>query len=193
MPVINDLNQLKPDVASAYRSARSDCADAGIKLKTFETLRTLQVQQAYYAQGRDPGTKKEYKKMTFANDEERNKMKTKIFNAVNLARKVAGLPATTMDEALLIQTYADGVKNPSNHQSGRAVDLSPVYENNVLFYNAPDKSKNPKAYTWYLETMAKVTEIFKAHGFIWGGDWKTSPGDPIGWDPAHYELPEVKA
>jgi peptidoglycan L-alanyl-D-glutamate endopeptidase CwlK len=122
-------------------------------------LRTLEVQQAYYAQGREP------------------------LDEVNYARKKAGLPPISEAENKNTITNADGVKFPSSHQSGKAIDLFPLNINGAIWWGF-----NPKDQIW-LSLMQVIGAVAKKHGLIWGGDWKKKPEDVIGWDPWHVEVP----
>lgn len=69
-----------------------------------------------------------------------------------------------------IVTQCDGIRKPSNHQSGRAVDCA---------FLGPDPYA--ESHPW-----ARYGALVRAQGLIWGGDW-TKPDRP------HAELPaEVK-
>lgn len=74
-----------------------------------------------------------------------------------------------------IVTNADGVKNKSNHQSGRAVDLYP-YVNGEVDYN--DSGDNLRVIAAHIKAVAKCMGI----KIGWGGDWEG------GWDRPHFEL-----
>ena len=61
-----------------------------------------------------------------------------------------------------------GTKTPSNHSWGLAVDL-----------NAPT---NPMRRPLTTDMPSWLPHMWKAYGFIWGGDWTRTP------DPMHYEF-----
>ena len=79
----------------------------GVKYYVSEPLRTLEVQRAYYAQGR------------------RNTLE------VNSLRFIAGLAPIQADGNKKTITECDGDYRPSPHQSGRAMDIYPVVQGKV--------------------------------------------------------------
>jgi hypothetical protein len=70
-----------------------------------------------------------------------------------------------------VQTYCNrniaGSRVKSNHSWALAVDINPA--------------KNPMGSKLVTDIPAKVREIFKAHGFKWGGDYKSKK------DAMHFE------
>jgi len=78
---------------------------------------------------------------------------------VNLSRHVAGLAPIASVENTYTVTNCDGVNTPSNHQGGRALDVVPT-ENGKPVWPVPLDQR-------WLE----VSNVMKAHGFKWGGDW----------------------
>ncbi|MBB6236478.1 peptidoglycan L-alanyl-D-glutamate endopeptidase CwlK [Pedobacter sp. AK013] len=78
-----------------------------------------------------------------------------------------------------IVTFADGVKNKSNHQVksdgyGHAVDIYPYINGKVDFNNAIAL----KTIASHIKSVAKQLNI----GITWGGDWKKP------FDPPHFQL-----
>ncbi|GGG97243.1 M15 family metallopeptidase [Pedobacter zeae] len=78
-----------------------------------------------------------------------------------------------------IVTFADGVKNKSNHQVksdgfGHAVDLYPFIKGKVDF----NDSVKLKSIADHIKKVAKELNI----GITWGGDWKKP------YDPPHFQL-----
>jgi len=90
-------------------------------------------------------------------------------------------PLTEAENTYTI-TEADGVINPSLHQSGRAMDCIPLTRDGRRIYGLRVKDEIWLAQMRFFGTLAKN------HGLIWGGDWKKQPDDVIGWDPWHVEL-----
>lgn len=130
------------------------------------------------------------------------KVESKLREAVEVILKVmekGGLPMLVTDtlrtteeqQALYAQgrtkpgqivTYADGIKVKSNHQApegstlGRAVDMC------FLINGKPAWPNDSKLWNIY-------GAVAKAHGLVWGGDWKDSKGKPRP-DYPHIELPK---
>lgn len=78
-----------------------------------------------------------------------------------------------------IVTYADGVKNKSNHQPkadgyGHAVDIYPYHSGKVQFNDVASLKKIAD----HIKAVAKRMGI----KITWGGDWKRP------YDPPHFEL-----
>lgn len=78
--------------------------------------------------------------------------------------------------------YIAGTKRLSNHSSGRAIDINPLY-NPYVYHNAkgklvvsPSKAKayaNRKAsFPYKIDKNDLCYRTFIEHGFIWGGSWK---------------------
>lgn len=78
--------------------------------------------------------------------------------------------------------YIAGTKRLSNHSSGRAIDINPLY-NPYVYHNAkgqlvvsPPKAKayaNRKAsFPYKIDKNDLCYREFIKHGFIWGGNWK---------------------
>ncbi len=108
------LDDLKPDVAAAARSALADLNNKGIPYMVTATLRTATEQVALWCQGRATP------------------------NVVNVVRKLAGLPPLADAEDSYTVTNADGVNTPSNHQGGRALDIVPLKGNRPVWPPASD-------------------------------------------------------
>lgn len=146
------ISDLAPDVAAAATAAIQDMLDRHVPHAVTSTLRTTAEQVALHAQGReDLGT-------------------------VNRLRELAGLAPIGEDDNSYTVTNADGVKDKSNHQSGRALDIVPVNENDVPIW--PDHSD----VRWQM-----ICVVMKEHGFTWGGNW-TKEKDGIDPDFPHYEM-----
>lgn len=95
---------------------------------------------------------------------------------VNAARKIAGMYALPASENTYVVTNCDGKTTKSNHQSGMAVDVVPaVLENGKLYPIWPPITD---------KRWKEISDIMKANGWSWGGDWKKFP------DPPHYEIKE---
>ncbi|MBQ9607774.1 MAG: M15 family metallopeptidase [Lachnospiraceae bacterium] len=75
-----------------------------------------------------------------------------------------------------------GSTNLSKHAMGVAIDINPFYNPYVTYPNGVEHISPPGSEP-YAERSAdfphkigpgdKVYELFKAHGFTWGGNWKT--------------------
>lgn len=90
---------------------------------------------------------------------------------VQSLRKIANMPPLYPDDNAYTVTNCDGTKTKSAHQSGRAIDIVPI-----------DSRGNPY---WPVDGDSHwvgIANIMKAHGFIWGGDWKDFPDAP------HYQM-----
>jgi hypothetical protein len=158
MGVISAMTKLDPQARVKLENFLGELTRL-IKNKVTETWRSLGLQQAYHAQGRKP------------------------LAEVNELRKKEGLPPISEAENQYTITNADGVKFPSAHQSGKAIDLFPLNINGGIWWGF-----NPKDPIW-LALMQLIGAVAKKHGLIWGGDWKKDPKDLIGWDPWHVEVP----
>ena len=152
------LEDLAPMVCAAALKALSELKAAGVQFVVTYTLRTEKEQAALYAQGRSP------------------------LSEVNALRKAAGLyeikeylgkdKKVHSDNDYTV-TKCDGVKNKSAHQSGKALDVVPDLD--------PSEKQTPGWPAPSDPRWGKIAEVFKNHGFIWGGDWKEFPDYP------HYE------
>jgi len=96
---LSDLTHIARQMAEA---AFADLEKAGIRFACTSTLRTVEEQQALYAQGREPLEK------------------------VNALRAKAGLYRLAPSENTYTVTNCDGIKSKSRHQSGNALDVVPV-------------------------------------------------------------------
>lgn len=70
----------------------------------------------------------------------------------------------------------------SPHNFGCAVDLV----HGLLAWGL-----DPKAWN-IIGHIGKELALSKQIAIVWGGDWKRKPTDPVGWDPAHWELRDWK-
>ena len=96
------LIDLNAETYVLTNEALAELQDLKIPHCVTSTKRTLEEQQALYAQGR-----------------------AKI-EAVNTLRKIACMPIITLAENAKTVTNCDGVRNKSNHQSGNALDIVPL-------------------------------------------------------------------
>lgn len=115
MGVIRDINQLQPELADRVRAFLAACKTKGIEICISETLRTTEVQAAYYARGRRP------------------------YSVVQELYKTAGLGEISEADAAKKVTNCDGVKNKSRHQGGGAIDMVPV-KNGSAWWTAPEQT-----------------------------------------------------
>ncbi|MGL4949628.1 MAG: M15 family metallopeptidase [Anaeroplasmataceae bacterium] len=159
MPTRKDLNLLVPEVKEAVEKTLAALKEQDIPIFVSETLRDQNVQQAYYAQGRES------------------------LEVVNALRKAAGLYLLKDSDNKKTITNCDGVKNKSNHQVrdesglGHAIDLVPGLKKEdgsiVMWWNAPHS-------VW-----EKIGLIAEQNGLDWcfggvGNHWK--------WDSPHFEI-----
>ncbi|QQO10329.1 M15 family metallopeptidase [Breznakiella homolactica] len=110
MGIIKSVDRLQPELARRTRIFLEYCREHAIDVCIIETLRRLEVQEAYYAQGRKP------------------------LETVNELRKKAGLWAITESENS--RTVTNTMK--SRHMEGNAVDICPM-KNGKPWWNAPDE------------------------------------------------------
>jgi peptidoglycan L-alanyl-D-glutamate endopeptidase CwlK len=96
MGINRSIDALRPALAGAVRRFLELCGNSGVKVLVIETDRTQAVQDAYYAQGRQP------------------------VDEVNRLRAVAGLYPIKERENMRITNA-----KVSNHTGGNAVDLCP--------------------------------------------------------------------
>lgn len=94
----------------------------------------------------------------------------KPLSVVNILRKTAGMYPLSEKENKYTVTNCDGDKHKSAHQSGNAIDVVPLEKGKPVW---PSKSDS----RWI-----QISNVFKAHGFKWGGDWKEFQDYP------HYQL-----
>ena len=75
----------------------------------------------------------------------------------------------------------DGTDILSNHAKGFAIDVNPLYNPYVKFYNhglqilpecAAIYADRTKRHPYYIEKGDVCYKIFTAHGFTWGGEWE---------------------
>lgn len=79
--------------------------------------------------------------------------------------------------------YVAGTKRLSKHSRGLAIDINPLY-NPYIRYRGGKTIVSPKGAGRYIDRSKdfgyKIDrndlcyKLFKAHGFTWGGDWKSS-------------------
>jgi hypothetical protein len=103
----NDLNLLRLDFQETAIKILDEFSRAGILYHILETLREQGVQDAYYAQGREPLEK------------------------VNALRKNNGLYLLQSEKENTIATKA----RISNHTKGIAIDIVPVYKNGKIIWD----------------------------------------------------------
>lgn len=108
MGITRDIDKLKPELARRTRNFLKEAEKAGMTVAIIETLRTNEVQLAYYAQGR------------------------KTLEEVNKLRTAAGLWKITDKENKKIITHTLN----SRHLGGNAVDICPV-KNGKIWWTAP--------------------------------------------------------
>lgn len=92
------IEDLDDETERLARHFLLEAHSAGLSVTVTSTLRTREIQLAYFAQGRA------------------------TLEVVNLLRKVAGLKPIPKDENLVI-TKCDGVNTKSKHQEGKAFDV----------------------------------------------------------------------
>ena len=87
-----------------------------------------------------------------------------------------------------------GTHTPSNHSTGRAIDINPLYNPYVRMKGGKTiyQPKTAKAYLnrknhvpYMIKKGDLCYKLFKRHGFIWGGDWKSVK------DFQHFEKKQV--
>lgn len=109
MGICRDINALDPEMQKRTRATMKALEQAGIKAMVFETNRTQDVQDAYYAQGRQP------------------------LEDVNKLRAKAGLYLLTENENREIVTQT----LKSRHTGGKAVDIVPLTASGKIYWKAP--------------------------------------------------------
>ena len=96
-------------------------------------------------------------------------------DVVNCKRHDAGLPPISEGENNIVNN-CDGIKTSeggqgrSPHQFGTALHVVPMVNGNPIW----PANNDPR---W-----KQISQVFKAHGFEWGGDWTDFPDMP------HYQL-----
>lgn len=96
---------------------------------------------------------------------------------VNHLRLMAGLVPITEAENKNTVTECDGINKRSAHQDGRAIDVVVIKNGKAIWR----KDLSPNEYK-------TIGSCFKAHGFVWGGDWPPLDKNGIGWDAGHCEM-----
>lgn len=97
---------------------------------------------------------------------------------VNHLRMLASMLPIKEAENKYTVTNCDGVTTKSAHQDDRAIDVVVVRYGKSLWN-----------YKLYPQEYKQIGDIFRLHGFTWGGDFK--PIDPVsglGFDPFHAEM-----
>lgn len=149
MGICKRIEKLNPKLQERLKVFLKECEYQNINVAILETVRSEEVQKAYYAQGRE------------------------YLEDVNDLRRKAGLYEISDKENKNIVTNCDGVKNKSNHQVkldgwGYAVDIALVDEKGRVRWNAPQSE-------W--ERMGKLAEecgldwVAGGRGAIWGKGW----------------------
>ena len=110
MGLHRDIGLLEPKTREAAEKALAAIAAVGIKVWVNETLRDQPVQDAYYAQGREP------------------------LDAINVKRKAAGLANIGAGESKNIVTHA----KVSRHTTGTAIDIYPAGKAGEARWAAPE-------------------------------------------------------
>lgn len=155
--ICREIEKLHPLMQKQVRLFLELCTAHDCPVQVVETLRTRAVQQAYFAQGREP------------------------LYAVNTKRQAAGLRPIDSYQNRNIITKCDGVKNKSNHQShadgyGYAVDIAPV-SNGYVWWSAPQD-------VWekigLLGERAGLDWSAGGYGNIWGKGWDNPHFDYVG-------------
>jgi hypothetical protein len=106
---MRSLSLLVPDMQAKTKYFLAKLAYSGIAVEIIETLRTKQVQEAYYAQGRSP------------------------LDHVNALRVMAGLWKITEEDNRECITWTLS----SKHLIGKAIDIAPVNLYKRIWWNAP--------------------------------------------------------
>lgn len=149
MGVCRNIETLAPVMQLRVKRFLAECKRQGIKVEVIETVRSEDVQKAYFAQGRES------------------------LEVVNELRKKAGLYLLSESENKKTITNCDGVKNKSNHQKradgwGYAIDIAPVNNSGSIWWNAPEQ-------VW--QEIGLLAESFGldwcagGYGATWGKGW----------------------
>ena len=159
MGIHREIGLLEPTLKKRVEKTLIALENANIPVLISETLRDLEVQQAYYAQGRES------------------------LLAVNQLREKCGLYLINAEENKRTVTNCDGIKYKSNHQTrdengyGYAIDIVP----------AKYDSRGNKSFWWTApqEVWESIGKIAEDNGLDWCYGGK---GEHWGWDSPHFEL-----
>jgi hypothetical protein len=157
----NSIDALEKRTRERCQLFLDRCAAAGHRLCLFETLRSVEVQAAYCAQGRED--------LVIVNDR-RFKVSLRPISTVENKYKITDEPPAGL---LVVNAHGRG------HGNGTAFDVVPVTAGGKLLWSSP-------ADVWFA-----IGEIGELCGLIWGGRWKpkdTRTG--LGFDPNHFQLPQ---
>ncbi len=110
MGLITNVDRLNPELAKRVHNMLEYCKKNNVAVAVIETLRTIEVQTAYYAQGRKP------------------------LDEVNALRRKAGLWEIT--EAANKKTITNTMA--SNHLKGKAIDIAPM-KDGLVWWAAPQQ------------------------------------------------------
>jgi peptidoglycan L-alanyl-D-glutamate endopeptidase CwlK len=146
------ISDLQPDVAAVAQKVLDALDQFKIPYVVTSTIRTIDEQKALYAQGRQP------------------------LEVVNELRQIANLPPIGEADNSYTVTNDDGVKYKSNHQSGRALDVTPADAKGDPIWPEPSDPR------WN-----QIAQFFMVQNFKWGGNW-TKEHDGIDPDYPHYEM-----
>lgn len=143
------IELLHPEMQKRVKKFLQECKSNGVNVSVIETLRTTEVQQAYFSQGREH------------------------LEDVNEKRRIAGLYEISEKENKKIITNCDGIKNKSNHQAkedgfGYAVDIVPVDDKARPLWNARQE-------VWeligYIAETCGLDWCAGGYGQTWGKGW----------------------
>jgi hypothetical protein len=160
--IINSLDALEQRTRERAQKLIDQCLAIGHRLHIFETLRTVETQNAYYAQGRLP------------------------LAEVNGLRAKAGIRPISAGENKYKITYAQATnellyksKNGRCHGNGTAFDVVPITADGKLLWSSPSD-------VWFA-----IGEIGELCGLVWGGRWEPKDKRTgLGFDPNHFQLPK---
>ena len=141
MGINRSIDALKPELAAAVRRFLTLCNEEKLSVLIIETDRTQEVQNAYYAQGRQD------------------------VDTVNRLRKAAGLYLIKERENVII-TKA----KISNHTGGRAVDIAPEIDGKPGYpwWTAPTWIWNSMG---KLAEGCGLDWCAGGYGQVWGKGW----------------------
>ena len=109
----SDLESLATQARPKIKAFLDKLKANNVSYVVIETKRDVDVQRAYYAQGRQP------------------------LAAVNELRKAAGLHLISEAENANKITECDGITHKSKHQFGKAIDVAPADKTGRPLWNAP--------------------------------------------------------